>query len=58
MVNQSYKSYLREAIRKLEATKKQRVLTAQEATALEELYYKLDTHQSYLNESGQAYENY
>jgi len=56
VLNQSYKSYLRESVRKLEATKRQRSLTSTEAEALEELYDKLDCHQTYTNESGMAYE--
>jgi len=54
---QSYKSSLRESIQKLEAEKKRRPLTEKEQEDLQELYYKLDCHQTYLNESGQAYEN-
>jgi len=57
MINQSYKANLREGIRKLEAAKRQRPLTHEEQEALDELYYKLDTHDQYLNESGQAYES-
>jgi len=55
-IPQSYKASLRESIHKLETANKQRPLTTQELIALEELYDKLDTHQTYLNESGMAYQ--
>ena len=54
-MQQSYKASLKENIRKLEATKGQRPLAQAELEALEELYNKLDCHQTYLEESGQAY---
>jgi hypothetical protein len=57
MVQQSYKSYLRECIRKLEDTERQRPLTNREEESLQEHYDNLDCHLTYLNESGQAYEN-
>lgn len=50
---QPYKAYLRECIRKLES---KLVKTNEELEALEELRDKLDCHQTYLNESGMAYE--
>jgi len=53
---QSYKASLRESIGKLEAQRKIRPLTEEEAEALQDLYDKLDCHQTYLDESGKAYE--
>ena len=53
---QSYKASLRESIRRLEEAKRQRPLRQEEFEALSELYDKLDCHQTYLGESGVAYE--
>jgi len=54
---QSYKASLRESIQKLEQAKREHPLNPDELEALEELYYQLDCHQTYLNESGMAYES-
>ena len=54
---QSYKQSLKEYIRTLEGIKCERPVVTVELEALEDLYYKLDTHQEYLNESGTAYES-
>lgn len=54
MTYQTYKASLRESIRVIEAIKRQRPLKPVEAENLAELYDKLDTHQTYLSEAGQA----
>lgn len=55
-LEQSYKSYLRECIRKLEDKKRFASLSNDEREKLEKLYDEYENHQIYLNESGQAYE--
>lgn len=53
MIEVSYKRALKDSIQKLQAKP---ILTPAEQEALQDLYDKLDCHQTYLNESGMAYE--
>ena len=55
MEKQTYKQSLKAGIRKLEKARRIRSLAQAEQERLQELYDELDSHQTYLNESGMAY---
>ncbi len=54
---QSYKQSLKESICRLESLKRERPLATAELEALQELYDKLDSHDTYLHEAGMSYES-
>ena len=56
-MEKTYKQSLKENIRHIEAQKRARVLTMEEQENLAELYDKLDSHQTYLYESGEGYDS-